>query len=222
MEDAPVNQRARVLQERLLAPRVLHFCEDQIAWECCELKATESSPYSVWGLELDLEKRLRKRLCLEAHIEDEGPKALGDVVSGMSNAHEVWESIVERYSITQLTKHKDRLVALVGIAQTMKSCIRGEYVAGMWQRYLASQLLWHVPPVFDKGLFTYPSRRPTYEPGDTRAPNFSWASVYATSGIKCGETIGEQVSKYFAGFPKEHLADSVRSMTAALSKFSVH
>jgi hypothetical protein len=32
VERAPVNERAWVLQERLMAPRVLHFCRDQIAW----------------------------------------------------------------------------------------------------------------------------------------------------------------------------------------------
>lgn len=77
VENAPVNERAWVLQERLLAPRVLHFCKDQIAWECCELEAAESFPYGIWGLELDLEKRLRQRLRLKAHIpEDEGPSPL--------------------------------------------------------------------------------------------------------------------------------------------------
>lgn len=42
VDDAPVNRRAWVLQERLMAPRVLHFCQDQIAWECSELDAAES------------------------------------------------------------------------------------------------------------------------------------------------------------------------------------
>lgn len=88
----------------------------------------------------------------------------------------------------------------------MKSRIGGEYVAGMWEKCLASQLLWRVPPAFEKGLITYPSRRPTYEPGDIRAPSFSWASVYATGGVKCGETRREQklrISvKLLRGVPK--------------------
>jgi hypothetical protein len=42
VDDAPVNRRAWVLQERLMAPRVLHFCEDQMLWECSELDAAES------------------------------------------------------------------------------------------------------------------------------------------------------------------------------------
>ncbi|KAF3035219.1 hypothetical protein E8E12_003907 [Didymella heteroderae] len=34
VDQAPVNKRGWVFQERCLSPRVLHFCEDQIAWEC--------------------------------------------------------------------------------------------------------------------------------------------------------------------------------------------
>lgn len=194
IEDAPLNQRAWVLQERLLAPRILHFCKDQIAWECCELEAAESFPYGVWGFELDLEKRLKQKHRLKAHMPeaDEVPKALGAVGTGTFEAHEFWKGIVERYSITQLTKHKDRLVALAGIAQSLKCRIGGGYVAGLWEKYLASQLLWHVPSVFENDLATYPSKRPTYEPGDIRAPTFSWASVYASGGVKCAKAICRQ------------------------------
>ncbi|KAL9078082.1 MAG: hypothetical protein Q9157_002993 [Trypethelium eluteriae] len=44
VDSAPVNTRGWVLQERLIAPRVLHFCRDQIAWECSELQAAECHP----------------------------------------------------------------------------------------------------------------------------------------------------------------------------------
>ncbi|KAL5432090.1 hypothetical protein PMIN05_009097 [Paraphaeosphaeria minitans] len=34
VEQAPVNTRGWVQQERLLSPRIIHFCYDQVAWEC--------------------------------------------------------------------------------------------------------------------------------------------------------------------------------------------
>jgi hypothetical protein len=43
VDEAPVNRRGWVLQERLMAPRVLHFCDGQIAWECRETVEAESS-----------------------------------------------------------------------------------------------------------------------------------------------------------------------------------
>ena len=42
--DAPVNTRAWVVQERLLAPRTLHFGRDQLFWECRTFEACESFP----------------------------------------------------------------------------------------------------------------------------------------------------------------------------------
>lgn len=47
VDGAPVNTRAWVLQERLLAPRVVHFCENQIAWECHQKDAAESWPHGL-------------------------------------------------------------------------------------------------------------------------------------------------------------------------------
>lgn len=44
---APLNQRAWVVQERLLAPRVLHFGQQQILFECCEFDACEQYPHGL-------------------------------------------------------------------------------------------------------------------------------------------------------------------------------
>ena len=53
----------------------------------------------------------------------------------------------------------------------------------MWEKHLASQLLWRVEPLFANGLFQYPSKRPP----EYRAPTFSWASVDSETGITYGE-----------------------------------
>jgi hypothetical protein len=45
-----INRRAWVTQERLLAPRVLHFGKYQILWECREHDACESYPESLPSL----------------------------------------------------------------------------------------------------------------------------------------------------------------------------
>ena len=46
---APLNRRAWVLQERLLAPRTIHFGSKQVFWECCELEACETFPPGIPG-----------------------------------------------------------------------------------------------------------------------------------------------------------------------------
>jgi len=39
-----LHRRGWVLQERLLAPRILHFCPQELMWECCEATASETFP----------------------------------------------------------------------------------------------------------------------------------------------------------------------------------
>lgn len=39
---SPLSQRAWVTQERLLAPRTIHFCEHKVVWECPDHYASES------------------------------------------------------------------------------------------------------------------------------------------------------------------------------------
>lgn len=72
-----------------------------------------------------------------------------------------------------LTKPEDKLVALSSIAKRMESVMRVEYIAGLWNAYLASQLTWTVqgdPPSQCDGS---PAKRAE----KWRAPSFSWMAV---------------------------------------------
>jgi hypothetical protein len=55
---APVDFRAWVLQERLLAPRVLHFCKGSIAWECGGFTRAEGHPTGLPRFQLQHDKIL--------------------------------------------------------------------------------------------------------------------------------------------------------------------
>lgn len=44
IESAPLNTRGWVVQERFLAPRAVHFAENQIYWECLESTHCEADP----------------------------------------------------------------------------------------------------------------------------------------------------------------------------------
>jgi hypothetical protein len=125
--------------------------------------------------------KLRERARLKGLIPDDyGPKPIAlEPTEASEAAHEDWKLVVERYSRTALTESDDKLIAVAGIAELMSSRIGNQlkYVAGMWEMYLASQLLWRVKDV-DKGgqlILSNPSRRPTLY----RAPSFSWAAVDA-------------------------------------------
>lgn len=207
---APVNVRAWVLQERLLAPRVLHFCSGQIAWECGEFEESEGYPRGVQiytlredrivpkpinkGIQPDVQGRELRINRLRGKPEPD-PHLIGRGLYEL----ELWSQIVEDYSKLGLTKAKDKLVALAGIAEYMATEVIGthtqpaSYCAGLWNKYLASQFLWRIEPSFRVAdrTFQHLSRRPRDDDGNLvyRAPSFSWASVDAQAGQ--GVTYGE-------------------------------
>ncbi|EKG17140.1 Heterokaryon incompatibility [Macrophomina phaseolina MS6] len=200
VNNAPINQRAWVLQERLLAPRVLHFCADRIAWECSELNAAEGHPEGVGILTIRsgaiLDEGRLKSLTLDDGRKLRNIRLNGfpDPDEGMENLYsfEIWKRIVEVYSRTKLTMPRDKLIALSGIArmffeeQLTKKNVPGvrevSYVVGMWSQYLESQLLWRMEPVLKDGSFeNHAIRHPL------RAPSFSWACLDAPQGIVYGE-----------------------------------
>jgi len=118
VESAAVNRRGWVLQERLMAPRVLHFCRDQIAWECSHFDDAEGYP----GMAIGLRSKLGATID-EGRLKDLTPEAgralrsnrlndLPDPDEGMVDLYiyELWKHIVEVYSKTQITVSRDKLI----------------------------------------------------------------------------------------------------------------
>lgn len=100
LDDMPLMKRAWVLQERLLAPRTLHFAKSQLFWECNELHACRLLPhgYDNWGRNTKIQRT-------------------GDIRDALRK----WKSIVTEYSMCKLTKDKDKLIAISGIARVMRA-----------------------------------------------------------------------------------------------------
>jgi hypothetical protein len=158
VNNAHVNTRGWVLRERPMAPRIIHFCEHQIAWECAEFDASEShpdgldtfrltsagmrNPGRLKGLDPDRDGRdiRRSRLPEQRDPDRQTPKTF---------AFELWRRIVEVYSRTEVSYPSDKLIALAGISRVMSHKINGRYLAGLWENYLASQLTWRVDPTFE-------------------------------------------------------------------------
>ncbi|KAF2442212.1 HET-domain-containing protein [Karstenula rhodostoma CBS 690.94] len=190
VDQAPVNQRGWVLQERLLAPRVLHFCHNQIAWECGGFQDVEGYPDKHTTLKVrygDIIDEGRLKDLDEKHglrLRDFRLKGFPDPDKHMPKlgTYELWKCMVEVYSRTRLTVSRDKLIALSGIAQKFSETTQCEYVAGMWREHLESQLLWQVNELYRDGVFENPARRDAL-----RAPSFSWAAIDTPYGITYGE-----------------------------------
>lgn len=199
IDKAPVNTRGWVLQERLMAPRVLHFCRDQVAWECTEFDAAEGQPQGMpnfqltghgivdesrlKGLKLKADGGRLRRMRLQG-FPDPDPH-LQPTIWGL----ELWRRIVEVYSKTAITNPEDKLIALSGMARWMAQKIGSpnnpaKYVAGLWELHLASQLLWRTEPVFRENIRENDSyfEHLSTAPEEYRAPSFSWASIDTEKG----------------------------------------
>ncbi|KAF2035855.1 HET-domain-containing protein [Setomelanomma holmii] len=197
VDQAPINKRGWVLQERLLAPRVLHFCSNQVAWECGEFESAESHPENMTELKTELYGEAP-----HGRIKEMTPsagktsrnirlKGLPDPDLGMPDlyAFELWKRVVEMYSTTNLSHPSDKLVALSGIAthfqrHLLSASTSRLYIAGLWSQNLESQLLWSVNDVWNAAArrFENPAKR---VPG--RAPSFSWAAIDSPLGITYGD-----------------------------------
>jgi hypothetical protein len=162
-ENAPLNRRAWVLQERLLSPRVLHYDKDQLWWECDSLTACERFP-DPEGLSGIIEDNKRIR-------------ATSDKILRMNQAdnpygqelHDLWRPMMKTYTSAGITKATDRLIAIDGIAQRLKTLFGCSYVAGLFTRNMESQLGWSL--VREEKTDTK-----LRIPSEAIAPSWSWAS----------------------------------------------
>lgn len=163
--EAPLNKRAWVVQEHLLAPRQIHFGAQQILWECCELHAAEQYPK---GLPTAIEDPALSPFNSWQSASPEPETADSPSAPSLQDS---WSKIVQSYTNAVLTYPKDKVVAFAGIAKRFETLLKDENVAGLWRTNIECHLLWHVDFCL-QGDGTPSARPDTY-----RAPSFSWISI---------------------------------------------
>lgn len=175
--DAALNQRAWVMQERHLSPRILHFTSEQIFWECNETVCSETHPEAD-PIEL-FQRPVRSKALLGQITADKLslPTPPPVRLRGLpTNVYELWYALVGRYSCGGLTKTRDKLIALSGIAREIAQCMgasEDDYIAGLWRQDLLYGLLWKTPTIIGPASRRVrPGREEPYQ-----APSWSWASV---------------------------------------------
>lgn len=148
---APLNHRAWVYQERLLSPRIVHFSETQLSWECHEFRASERFAFGIPPRYSHMNHR----------------DLLEQVVQGRVSvtSQSCWHTLISTYTSMSLTYESDKMVALSAVARRLSSIPgMGRYLAGLWDSNLIGQLCWEA---------TARTTRPTAY----RAPSWSWMSL---------------------------------------------
>jgi len=175
---APLNQRGWVFQERLLAPRVIHFCRSEVFWECGTKTACESFPARMPSLPLEPYPGLPRAIQWFQKTRHLGDNDGHPSLSMKPAASSGWKTIVEQYSTFQLTKASDKLIAIAGLAACLCAAFEDQYVAGMWIRTILCDLTWYRP--WGPDHRDHPanlSRTPS-------TPSFSWASIDGTVSFR--------------------------------------
>lgn len=163
IEQAPLNLRAWVVQERILSPRTVHFASDQMWWSCMGLhiacEATPTGEYypqhsNAWTTTL----------------------RSGSSPGKPVNWSHAWDSLVKKYMLSQITYGSDRPMAVAGIAEAVAkahSILPHDYLAGLWRGHLVSSLLWYTSNFRMPCLYVISHSRVT------STPTWSWLSVNA-------------------------------------------
>lgn len=160
--EAPLNRRGWVVQERMLAPRVLHFSPSQVSWECGQRLSSERIPLNTTGTAMS---KASGQLLDELHFHGQRNRMerlkLHEPLDAVN-----WTRVVAYYSSCGLTKVDDKLVAIAGIAKKLRPVVKDRYVAGLWEKSLPTSLLWYRS-----------GRNDSCGPSTQYfAPTFSWAA----------------------------------------------
>ncbi|KAH8880472.1 HET-domain-containing protein, partial [Thozetella sp. PMI_491] len=162
----PLVRRGWCFQERILAPRVVFFGSNELLWECNTASACECQ--DIDHLEAD-----------RAPIKQ---KLFGQMQSAPNSKRwmNAWRYIVTAYTETKLSRPRDRLIAINGVAKLLsRTEKKGEnYLAGIWSGSLLQDLAWmrstdrRPTPTIAQSI----SNREEAFDGFV-APTWSWASV---------------------------------------------
>lgn len=154
----------------MLAPRILHFAERQIFWDCPSLSACESLPA---GLPQPMDDAARTDRHWRGRLQ-EPEDSREELAGGKDDSLEAfWKTAVSKYTSCKLTNGKDKTIAMWGIAKLVRDALGIEYGAGLWEQNLEDQLTWRVAQCTRR---TRPSES-TDASIARDIPSWSWASM---------------------------------------------
>jgi hypothetical protein len=158
LKKLPLNKHGWVFQERLLAPRIVHFTDVEVFWECATDLSSDIYPERLWDA-------ARKRWLAYAGATINRTPSLENFVGGTGTLGHffhraeafgpmdvnMWTELIEEYSSLDLSFERDKLAAIGGLARrahevTLRNL--GRYLAGLWEKSLALQLGWMTYPYF--------------------------------------------------------------------------
>jgi hypothetical protein len=132
VDESRLARRAWVLQERILSPRILHFTNKQIYWECWTKHQGEDLDDLALGVQK--EDMFPIQFAPNSNSMHQGTKNGG--------TPRQWFYLVGEYSASNLTRQSDKLIAIDGLVSRLKVQTGMKYWSGIWEDIAHAGLLW--------------------------------------------------------------------------------
>lgn len=177
----PLTRRAWVLQERMLARRILHFGAQQMMWQCQSQTLAEGFLDTDQVVEGQVPEEIESMLRTEVHadIEPRSNEELNlsnqDVPQNFqaqvesycmrNNIFDQWYCVIGIFGCLSLTNPTDKLPAIAGIARQVQLRTGDVYLSGLWRSDIERGLQWSYHPASI-----------LVKPHHSRAPTWSWAA----------------------------------------------
>jgi hypothetical protein len=186
----------------LLSPRTIHFCENEVIWDCCTVRKSQSGCHDKTHDPVKWTRQQQQQLQTSPSAKPSGKTI------------QSWHQTVEEYSQRKLTFARDRLPALAGISQRMHNRRPNDaFLAGLWEHSLVLDLLWET-----RGS---PEPCPVVKFGQWTAPTWSWASIATGVGwiatpdnINAAAPLAEVLNKDIQAVGSQYLGETTRARLA--------
>lgn len=151
----PLYGRGWALQERLLSPRILHFLDEQIAWECRTTLYMEEFRGYLSDPDYHFTIRIISHSLNTANVKGE---------LGVNSQLRSWRVAFQELAVRYFTHSSDVFPSLSGFASAIEIPELGKYLAGVWENSPFISMFWFPRWSQDEG-------------SPYIAPSWSWASV---------------------------------------------
>lgn len=157
----------------MLSPRILHFAKKQIFWDCPSLSACETLPA---GLPQPMDNVAGPDRHWRGRLQE--PEDSHEALAGANDQsmEAFWKTAVRKYTSCNLTKGRDKLIAMWGIAKLVRDIMNVEYGKGLFEENLEDQLAWRV----EECTLTQRPSESKEEDLARNIPSWSWASMDGT------------------------------------------
>ncbi|KAI1748198.1 hypothetical protein F4782DRAFT_534665 [Xylaria castorea] len=130
--DGPVTQRGWCFQESILSSRALVFGEEQLHFQCQELRVREDGG-GQRALPFQIQNAVAKYSLYWAGAGGYPVSTKSPPLDG---------TILHEYTKRELTEASDVFAALSGLAQIVEAKVRSRYLEGLWEGDIVRGLLW--------------------------------------------------------------------------------